>query len=123
MCTLDMIKILHLVLQYFVNIIELTDQKGKQQLERSAHNLAAAGLNNWNVMHFFSEPFGRLQEKMDLDMGFGPPILQLQISPILIDAQGHVRGFAPPQIVVLQQDPDKASDSQSVIGGTAAMAA
>lgn len=123
MCTLDMIKILHLVLQYFVNIIELTDQKGKQQLERSAHNLAAAGFNNWNAMHFFSEPFGRLQEKMDLDMGFGPPILQLQISPILIDAQGHVRGFSPPQIVVLQQDPDKASDSQSVIGGTAAMAA
>lgn len=44
---------------------------------RSAHYLAAVGLNNWSSMHYVLEPFGRLQEKLDLDMGFGPPISQL----------------------------------------------
>lgn len=41
---------------------------------RTAHYLAVVGLNNWSSMHFVLAPFGRLQEKMDLDMGFGPPI-------------------------------------------------
>lgn len=62
---------------------------------RAAHYLAAVGVNNWPTMHFFFEPFGRLQEKLDLDMGFGPPIPQLQVSPIPMDAQGLVVGFAP----------------------------
>lgn len=46
-------------------------------------------------MHHFFEPFGRLEEKLNLDMGYGPPIIQLQVSPIPMDSQGHVIGFAP----------------------------
>lgn len=60
---------------------------------------------------------------MDLDMGFGPPIIQLQISLIPTDDLGHVRGFAPPEIVLLQQDPEEVTALQSVNGGPASMAA
>lgn len=62
---------------------------------RAAHYLVAVGLNNWDSMHLVLEPFGRLQEKLDLDMGFGPPIVQLQVSPISLDAHGYVLGFFP----------------------------
>lgn len=62
---------------------------------RAANYLALVGLNNWTCMHLIFEPFGRLQEKMDLDMGFGPPIPQLQLLPIPRDALGYVQGFAP----------------------------
>ncbi|KAK1361798.1 hypothetical protein POM88_046272 [Heracleum sosnowskyi] len=62
---------------------------------RSAHYLTAVGLNNWASMHFVFEPLGRLQEKMDLDMGFGPPIPQLQVTPLPTDEKGRVLGFAP----------------------------
>lgn len=62
---------------------------------RCVYYLAAVGLNNWTAMHLVHEPFGRLQEKMDLDMGFGPPIPQLQVYPIPVDSQGRVLGFAP----------------------------
>lgn len=41
---------------------------------RCAHYLVTVGLNNWSSMHFVLEPFGRLQEKMDLEMVFDPPI-------------------------------------------------
>lgn len=74
-------------------------------------------------MHYVLELFGRLQGKLDLDMGFGPPILQLQVTPISMDAQGCVRGFTPHGIIVLQQDTEESADLQSVIGGTAAEAA
>lgn len=45
-----------------------------ETVNRAAQYLAAVGLNNWDTIHYFSEPFGRLQEKMNLDMGFGPSI-------------------------------------------------
>lgn len=79
---------------------------------RTAHYLAAVGLNNWNTMHFFHEPFGRLQEKMDLDMGFGPPIPQLQVSPIPLDDQGRVLGFARTESAIVA-----VQDLVSVNGG------
>lgn len=62
---------------------------------RASHYLAAVGLNNWDTMHSVFVPFGRLQKKLDLDMGFGPPIPQLQVTPIPTDAKGFVVGFAP----------------------------
>lgn len=34
--------------------------------------LAAIELNNWNSIHVVHEQFGRLQEKLDLGMGFSP---------------------------------------------------
>lgn len=39
-------------------------------------------------------------------MGFGPPIPQLQVSPIPMDAQGLVIGFTPaaPTIVPVHND-------------------
>lgn len=53
---------------------------------RAAHYLAVVGLNNWSFMHYVLEPFGHLQEKLDLDISFRPPIcgfklLQFQLMP------------------------------------------
>ncbi|KAK1385276.1 hypothetical protein POM88_023011 [Heracleum sosnowskyi] len=81
---------------------------------RSAHYLAAFGLNNWTSMHFVLEPFGRLQEKMDLHMGFGPSIPQLQVSPIPVDVQGNVLGFSPTEVAVVAL---AVQDQISVNGG------
>lgn len=81
---------------------------------RCAHYLAAVGLHNWTTMHFVHEPFGRLQEKMDLDMGFGPPIPQLLVSPIPVDEQGRVLGFAIADNTVGAMD---IQDQVSVNGG------
>lgn len=90
---------------------------------RAARYLAAVGLNNWETMHYTLEPFGRLQEKLNLDMGFGPSIPQLQVSPIPPDAYGFVLGFAPTEAIAAQQDQDEAPDFQSVNGGPATPAA
>lgn len=81
---------------------------------RSAHYLAIVGLNNWTSMHYILEPFGRLQEKLDPDMGFGPPIPQLLVSPIPLDEQGFVLGFAPVQDNVVES---AVQDQVSVNGG------
>lgn len=83
---------------------------------RAAHYLEAVGLNNWNTMHYFLEPFGCLQEKLDLDMGFGPPIFQRQVSPIPLDPHGFIAGFAPPNITLSAKQED-ASDNLSINGG------
>lgn len=66
-----------------------------ESANRSVHYLAAVGLNNWVAMHLVLKPFGRLKEKLNLDMGFGPPITQLQITTIPTDLNRNVRGFAP----------------------------
>lgn len=66
------------------------------------------------------QPFGRLQEKLDLDMGFGPPIPQLHITPIPTDEQGFVRGFAPVGVIVARQVAEEVPDFQSDNGGCVA---
>ncbi|KAL8155874.1 hypothetical protein AgCh_001068 [Apium graveolens] len=69
-------------------------------------------------------PFGRLQEKLDLDMDFGPPVIQLQITPIPTDAHGYIHGFAPSEnIIVVPQNQYVAPDLQSVNRGVGAPAA
>lgn len=60
----------------------------------TTHYLAAVGLNNRTSMHCILQPFGRLQEKLDLDMGFGPPIPQLLVTPAPTDEHGFIRDFA-----------------------------
>lgn len=52
-------------------------------------------------MHYVLEPFGCLQEKMGLDMGFGRPNPQLQVTPIPIDHQGMVLGFASVDVTIV----------------------
>lgn len=94
-----------------------------ESANRSAHYLAAVGLNNWEAMHLVRKPCGRLQEKLDLDMGFGPPIPQLLISPIPTDANGFVRGFAPSEDLVVYRGAVEAQDFQSDNGVGAATAA
>lgn len=94
-----------------------------ESANRSAHYLAAVGLNNWDAMHLVLKPFGRLQEKLDLDMGFGPPISQLLISPIHTYANGFVRGFAPTEDMVVYRGTVEVQDFQSDNGiGVAAAA-
>lgn len=86
-----------------------------ESANRSAHYLAAVGLNNWDAMHLVLKPIGRLQEKLDLDIGFGPPILT--------DANGYVRGFAPTEELVVYRGAVEAQDFQSDNGVGAAAAA
>lgn len=66
-------------------------------------------------MHLVLKPIGRLQEKLDLDMGFGPPILT--------DANGYVRGFAPTEELVVYRGAVEAQDFQSDNGVGVAAAA
>lgn len=87
-----------------------------ESVNRAAHYLAALGLNNWKSMHSVYVPFGRLQEKIDFDIGFGPPIMQLQLTPIPTDDIGYLLGFASQNAAEV---PDQVSDN----GGGAAAAA
>lgn len=92
--------------------------------ETANHYLAAVGPNNWAAMHLVLKPFGRFQEKLDLDMGFGPPISQLQITAIPTDANGNVRGFTPSEEIVVFRGTVEVQDFQSDNGvGAAAGAA
>lgn len=43
-----------------------------------------------------TEAFDRLQEKLNMDMGFGPPLPQLQLSPLPRDAHDNVLAVTPP---------------------------
>lgn len=85
---------------------------------RVAHYLAVVGLNTWDAMYTTTVPFGRLQEKLDLDMGFGPPIPQLLVAPIPTDAQGQVLGFNPAGDAQ-ERVQEAAPDQISVNGGDA----
>lgn len=49
-----------------------------------------------------------------------PPIIQLHVSPIQLDSQGFVRGFAAPDIVIFQQESEAAADVLSINGGITA---
>lgn len=91
---------------WFTKVIYVDENANK-----AAHYLAAIGLKHWSGLHHFYEPFGRLQERMNLDMGFGPPLPQLISTPIPRDENGDIRGFAPRAAV-----PDYHSDN----GGGAA---
>lgn len=53
-----------------------------ENTNKSAYYLATVGLKKFTSMREFFTPFGRLQERLDLDMGFGSSFPQLRITPI-----------------------------------------
>lgn len=86
-----------------------------ESFTRAPHYLAAVGLNNRDTVHSVFVPFNRLQEKLDLDMGFASPIPKLQVTLIPTDNMGYVHGFAPNTDMI----PDQISNN----GGDGAAAA
>lgn len=67
----------------------------EEHVNRSATYLATLEINEWNSLHLVRESFGRLQEKLNLNMNFDPSHPQLHVTPIPRDVRGFVRGFAP----------------------------